>query len=51
LDDAQVLDLHKKGWLPLLHFHLQSLNNWGLLGSLTRARASQTATQTSTQAS
>lgn len=38
LDDAQVLELHKKGWLPLLHFHLQSLSNWGLLGSLTRAR-------------
>jgi hypothetical protein len=38
LDDAQVLELHKKGWLPLLHFHLQSLQNWGLLGSLTRAR-------------
>lgn len=41
LEDAQVLDLHKKGWLPLLHFHLQSLNNWGLLGALTRARSSQ----------
>lgn len=38
LTDAQVLELHKKGWLPLLHFHLQSLNNWGLLGQLTRAR-------------
>lgn len=38
LEDAQVLDLHKKGWLPLLHFHLQSLQNWGLLGALTRAR-------------
>lgn len=38
LDDAQVLELHKKGWLPLLHFHLQSLQNWGLLGHLTRLR-------------
>lgn len=38
LEDAQVLELHKKGWLPLLHFHLQSLNNMGLLGALTRAR-------------
>lgn len=38
LEDAQVLELHKKGWLPLLHFHLQSLQNWGLLGALTRAR-------------
>ena len=39
LTDAQVLELHKKGWLPLLHFHLQSLNNWELLGALTHARA------------
>lgn len=39
LEDAQVLELHKRGWLPLLHFHLQSLNNWGLLGALTRTRA------------
>lgn len=31
LTDAQVLELHKKGWLPLLHFHLQSLSNWALL--------------------
>jgi hypothetical protein len=38
LEDAQVLELHKKGWLPLLHFHLQSLQNWGLLGHLTRTR-------------
>lgn len=38
LTDAQVLDLHKRGWLPLLHFHLQSLQNWGLLGALTRRR-------------
>lgn len=38
LEDAQVIELHKKGWLPLLHFHLQSLQNWGLLGALTRAR-------------
>jgi hypothetical protein len=28
LTDAQVLELHKKAWLPLLHFHLQSLQNW-----------------------
>jgi hypothetical protein len=38
LTDAQVLELHKRGWLPLLHFHLQSLQNWGLLGHLTRTR-------------
>ena len=39
LEDAQVLELHKRGWLPLLHFHLQSLQNWGLLGQLTRNRS------------
>jgi hypothetical protein len=38
MEDTLVLELHKKNWLPLLHFHLQSLNNWGLLSSLTRAR-------------
>lgn len=34
LTDAQVLELHKKGWLPLLHFHMQSLANWPLLSKL-----------------
>jgi hypothetical protein len=43
LEDAQVLELHKRGWLPLLHFHLQSLQNWGLLGHLTRTRAAAAA--------
>ena len=38
LEDAQVVELHKRGWLPLLHFHLQSLQNWQLLGTLTRGR-------------
>lgn len=38
LEDAQVLELHKRGWLPLLHFHLQSQQNWGTLGALTRTR-------------
>lgn len=38
MEDAMVLELHKKNWLPLLHFHLQSLNNWGLLSALTRGR-------------
>ncbi|MFC4313823.1 SapC family protein [Steroidobacter flavus] len=38
LDDSQVLELHKRGWLPLLHFHLQSLQNWSTLSALTRAR-------------
>ncbi len=34
LKDEQVLELHKKGWLPLLHFHLQSLSNWANLSKL-----------------
>lgn len=39
LEDKQVLELHQRGWLPLLHFHLQSLQNWALLSSLVRAPA------------
>lgn len=42
LSDAQVLELHKKSWLPLVYFHLQSLNNWGVLSLLTRSRGGQT---------
>lgn len=42
-DDAQVLELHKRGWLPLLHFHLQSLHNWDLLSSMMRARGATAA--------
>ena len=42
LADAQVLDLHKRGWLPLMYFHLQSLHNWELLSSLMRVRGSPT---------
>ncbi len=38
LEDAQVLELHKRGWLPLLHFHLQSLQNWGCSATLARSR-------------
>lgn len=38
LDDDRVLELHKRGWLPLMHFHLQSLQNWALLSSLARVR-------------
>ena len=41
MEDAVVLELHKKNWLPLLHFHLQSLNNWGLLSALARTRGEQ----------
>jgi hypothetical protein len=43
LTDPQVLELHKRGWLPLLHFHLQSLANWGLLNALTVAKQRQAA--------
>ena len=28
LSDAQILDLHKKGWLPLVYFALLSSSNW-----------------------
>ena len=34
LTDVQVLELHKKAWLPLLHFHLQSLQNWQFLSKM-----------------
>ncbi len=43
LTDEQVLDLHKKGWLPLLHFHLQSLSNWGGLSNILKGRQSPAA--------
>jgi hypothetical protein len=43
LTDEQVLHLHRKGWLPLLHFHLQSLNSWSLLGKLARESKAQAA--------
>jgi hypothetical protein len=39
LTDEQVLDLHKKGWLPLLHFHLQSLSNWAVLSKMVQQAA------------
>lgn len=38
LTDAQILEMHKNGWLPLLHFHLQSMSNWDLVGKLTQGR-------------
>ncbi|WP_447725162.1 SapC family protein [Sphingomonas koreensis] len=31
LDDATVLDWHKRGWLALVHFHLASLERFQLL--------------------
>lgn len=43
LSDAQVLELHKRGWLPLLHFHLQSLENWRSLNRLMQSRLQQAA--------
>lgn len=38
LPDEQVLELHKKGWLPLLHFQLQSMANWQMLTRLMSQR-------------
>lgn len=43
LSDAQVLELHKRGWLSLLHFQLQSLDNWGSLNRLMLNRLQQAA--------
>jgi len=34
LDEAVVLDWHRKGWLALVHFHLASLERFGALLSL-----------------
>jgi len=34
LTDVQILELHKKGWLALLYFHLQSLQHWQTLSKL-----------------
>jgi hypothetical protein len=34
LTDAQILELHKKGWLALLYFHLQSLQHWQTLSRM-----------------
>jgi len=43
LSDAQVLELHKRGWLSLLHFQLQSLDNWRSLNRLMLNRLQQAA--------
>lgn len=43
LEDGQVLELHKKGWLPLIHFHMQSLQNLGALGRRLRATQPESA--------
>ncbi len=34
LTDVQILELHKKGWLALLYFHLQSLQHWPTLSRM-----------------
>jgi len=34
LPDTVFLDWRKQGWLPLVYFHLQSMNNWGSLVDL-----------------
>ena len=34
LTDVQILELHKKGWLALLYFHLQSLQHWQTLSRM-----------------
>jgi hypothetical protein len=34
LTDVQILELHKKGWLALLYFHLQSLQHWPALSRM-----------------
>ncbi|MGH6644692.1 MAG: SapC family protein, partial [Bradyrhizobium sp.] len=38
LPDDKVLDIHRRGWLPLLHFHLQSQSNWTRLSAKIAAR-------------
>lgn len=34
LSDAQILEFHKKGWLPLIYFVLMSASNWRSLISM-----------------
>jgi len=42
LDEAVVLDWHRRGWLALVHFHLASLERFGALLSL-QAKTATTA--------
>jgi hypothetical protein len=42
LTDAQILELHRKGWLALMYFHLQSLQHWPTLSGML-AQAAQPA--------
>lgn len=34
LSDATILEFHKKGWLPLIHFALLSASNWKRIADL-----------------
>lgn len=43
LADDKVLEAHRRGWLPLVHFHQQSLANWVTLGTLVAAPAAAAA--------
>jgi hypothetical protein len=45
LDDAVVLDWHRKGWLALVHYHLASLERFGALLTLQGAADAKPATQ------
>jgi hypothetical protein len=38
LPDDKLLDLHKKGWLPLIYFALMSASNWRNLSNMAGAR-------------
>jgi SapC protein len=39
LTDVQILELHRKGWLALMYFHLQSLQHWPDLSRLIQQQA------------
>lgn len=45
LDDAVVLDWHRRGWLALVHFHLASLERFGALLALQGAAKTKPATK------
>ena len=45
LDDATVLDWHKRGWLALVHFHLASLERFQTLIARQAQRTSEGMTQ------
>lgn len=51
LDDAVILDWHKKGWLALVHFHLASLDRFADLLVLESASAAAPDTGTGAEAS